>query len=61
MSSSHSQPDMSLTSIKKDMEAAKLQLEAYSVTLTDLISKIGKSLSYTVGDFHYGHFLVLCL
>uniref|UniRef100_A0A665WYV5 Laminin, gamma 3 n=1 Tax=Echeneis naucrates TaxID=173247 RepID=A0A665WYV5_ECHNA len=33
-------PEVSLASIKEDMEAAKLQLEAYSVTLTDLISKI---------------------
>lgn len=33
---------MSLTNLKEDMEAAKLQLEAYSVTLTELISKIGK-------------------
>ncbi|XP_029371382.1 laminin subunit gamma-3 isoform X2 [Echeneis naucrates] len=35
-----SEPEVSLASIKEDMEAAKLQLEAYSVTLTDLISKI---------------------
>ncbi|XP_071322534.1 laminin subunit gamma-3 [Trachinotus anak] len=35
-----SEPEVSLTNIKEDMEAAKLQLEAYSVTLTDLISKI---------------------
>lgn len=43
---SYSQADVSLTGVKEDMEAAKLQLEAYSVTLTDLISKIGKSLPY---------------
>ncbi|XP_028274254.1 laminin subunit gamma-3 [Parambassis ranga] len=35
-----SEPQVSLTSIKEDMEAAKLQLEAYSLTLTELISKI---------------------
>lgn len=35
-----SEPGVSLASVKKDMEAAKLQLEAYSVTLTELISKI---------------------
>uniref|UniRef100_A0A8D3AEZ2 Laminin, gamma 3 n=1 Tax=Scophthalmus maximus TaxID=52904 RepID=A0A8D3AEZ2_SCOMX len=35
-----SEADVSLTGVKEDMEAAKLQLEAYSVTLTDLISKI---------------------
>lgn len=43
--SSYFQPEVSLTSVKEDMEAAKLQLKAYSVTLTELISKIGKSLS----------------
>ncbi|XP_023279771.1 laminin subunit gamma-3 [Seriola lalandi dorsalis] len=35
-----SEPEVSLTNIKQDMEAAKLQLEVYSVALTDLISKI---------------------
>lgn len=35
-----SEPEVSLTSIKEDMEAAKLQLETYSLTLTELISKI---------------------
>ncbi|XP_044031394.1 laminin subunit gamma-3 [Siniperca chuatsi] len=35
-----SEPEVSLTSIREDMEAAKLQLKAYSVTLTELISKI---------------------
>ncbi|XP_047426599.1 laminin subunit gamma-3 [Mugil cephalus] len=35
-----SEPEVSLTSIKEDMEAAKLQLEAYSATITELISKI---------------------
>lgn len=39
------QSEVSLTSIKEDMEAAELELKAYSVTLTELISKIGKSLS----------------
>uniref|UniRef100_A0A3Q1H167 Laminin, gamma 3 n=1 Tax=Acanthochromis polyacanthus TaxID=80966 RepID=A0A3Q1H167_9TELE len=34
-------PEVSLTGIKEDMEAAKLQLETYSLTLTELISKIG--------------------
>ncbi|XP_040915110.1 laminin subunit gamma-3 isoform X1 [Toxotes jaculatrix] len=38
-----SEPEVSLTNIKEDMEAAKLQLEAYSVTLTDLISKIDEN------------------
>uniref|UniRef100_A0A3Q3MJJ9 Laminin, gamma 3 n=1 Tax=Mastacembelus armatus TaxID=205130 RepID=A0A3Q3MJJ9_9TELE len=38
----YSQPEVSLTNIKEDMEAAKLQLEAYSLTLTELINKIGK-------------------
>uniref|UniRef100_A0A8C4NVY6 Laminin, gamma 3 n=1 Tax=Dicentrarchus labrax TaxID=13489 RepID=A0A8C4NVY6_DICLA len=38
--SSYFQPEVSLTSVKEDMEAAKLQLKAYSVTLTELISKI---------------------
>lgn len=42
----HLQPEVSLTHVKEDMEAAKLQLKAYSDTLTELISKIGKSLSY---------------
>uniref|UniRef100_A0A3B3X3W9 Laminin, gamma 3 n=1 Tax=Poecilia mexicana TaxID=48701 RepID=A0A3B3X3W9_9TELE len=41
------QPEVSLSSIKNDMEAAKLQLEAYSVTLSELISKIGKSVTST--------------
>ncbi|XP_031173603.1 laminin subunit gamma-3 [Sander lucioperca] len=35
-----SEPTVSLTSVKEDMAAAKLQLKAYSVTLTELISKI---------------------
>ncbi|XP_076613354.1 laminin subunit gamma-3 [Chaetodon auriga] len=35
-----SEPELSLTRVKKDMEAAKLQLKAFSVTLTELISKI---------------------
>ncbi|XP_075954415.1 laminin subunit gamma-3 [Anarhichas minor] len=34
------EPDVSLNSVMEDMEAAKLQLKAYSVTLTELISKI---------------------
>lgn len=42
------QPDVTLTSVKEDMEAAKLQLKAYSVALTELISKIGKSLGNTL-------------
>ncbi|XP_035996258.1 laminin subunit gamma-3 [Fundulus heteroclitus] len=37
------EPEVSLTSIKRDMEAAKLQLEAYSVTLSELLSKIDAS------------------
>lgn len=37
------QSGVSLTSIKEKMEAAKLELKAYSHTLTELISKIGKS------------------
>lgn len=40
------QPEVSLTSVKEDMEAARLQLKAYSDTLTELISKIGKSFTY---------------
>uniref|UniRef100_A0A3B5B3F7 Laminin subunit gamma-3-like n=1 Tax=Stegastes partitus TaxID=144197 RepID=A0A3B5B3F7_9TELE len=39
--SSYPQPEVSLTGIKEDMEAAKLKLQAYSLTLTELISKIG--------------------
>ncbi|KAM7392591.1 hypothetical protein PAMA_007618 [Pampus argenteus] len=35
-----SEPEVSLANIKQDMAAAKLQLEAYSVTLTELIGKI---------------------
>ncbi|KAA8584390.1 hypothetical protein FQN60_008175 [Etheostoma spectabile] len=35
-----SESAVALTSVKEDMEAAKLQLKAYSVTLTELISKI---------------------
>ncbi|XP_073334366.1 laminin subunit gamma-3 [Pagrus major] len=35
-----SEPVVSLTRVKEDMEAAKLRLKAYSDTLTDLISKI---------------------
>ncbi|XP_034047896.1 LOW QUALITY PROTEIN: laminin subunit gamma-3 [Thalassophryne amazonica] len=35
-----SEPVVSLTDVKEDIEAAKHQLEAYSVTLTELISKI---------------------
>uniref|UniRef100_A0A1A7X3X2 Laminin, gamma 3 n=1 Tax=Iconisemion striatum TaxID=60296 RepID=A0A1A7X3X2_9TELE len=38
-----SEPVVSLTSVKEDMEAAKLQLEAYSATLSELISKIDGS------------------
>lgn len=38
-----SQPVVSLTDVKQNVEAAKLQLEAYSVTLTELITKIGKT------------------
>lgn len=34
---------MSLGAVKENMESAKLQLEAYSATLTDLIRKIGES------------------
>ncbi|MEQ2215624.1 hypothetical protein XENOCAPTIV_003424, partial [Xenoophorus captivus] len=34
------EPEVSLASIKYDMEAAKLQLTTYSVTLSELISKI---------------------
>ncbi|KAM4720367.1 laminin subunit gamma-3 [Anableps anableps] len=37
------EPEVSLTSIKQDMEAAKLQLETYSITLSELISKIDGS------------------
>lgn len=40
------QPEVSLASVKEDMEAAKLQLKTYSDTLTELISKIGKSFTY---------------
>uniref|UniRef100_A0A672HK63 Laminin, gamma 3 n=1 Tax=Salarias fasciatus TaxID=181472 RepID=A0A672HK63_SALFA len=40
-----SQGEVSLTGVKRDMEAAQLQLEAYSAALTELISKIGKPLS----------------
>lgn len=39
---SYSQPELSLTNIKENMEAARLQLEAYSVTLTELVNKMGK-------------------
>ncbi|TKS84714.1 Laminin subunit gamma-3 [Collichthys lucidus] len=35
-----SEPEVSLVKVKEDMEAAKLQLKAYSDTLTELISKI---------------------
>lgn len=35
-----SEPEVSLNDIKEDMKSAKLQLEAYSATLTELISKI---------------------
>ncbi|KAM4634707.1 laminin subunit gamma-3 [Polymixia lowei] len=35
-----SEPEVSLTNVKEDIQAAKLQLEAYSFTLTDLINKI---------------------
>uniref|UniRef100_UPI003AAB3729 laminin subunit gamma-3 n=1 Tax=Centroberyx gerrardi TaxID=166262 RepID=UPI003AAB3729 len=35
-----SEPEVSLTNVKEDIEAAKLQLEAYSVTLTELIGNI---------------------
>uniref|UniRef100_UPI0037E9A314 laminin subunit gamma-3 n=1 Tax=Semicossyphus pulcher TaxID=241346 RepID=UPI0037E9A314 len=35
-----SEAEVSLTGVKEDMEAAKLQLKAFSVTLTELISKI---------------------
>ncbi|KAM3600569.1 uncharacterized protein V6R79_025240 [Siganus canaliculatus] len=35
-----SEPEVSLTRLKKDMEAAKNQLKAFSVTLTELINKI---------------------
>ncbi|KAF6721114.1 Laminin subunit gamma-3 [Oryzias melastigma] len=38
-----SEPEVSLTSIKEDVETAKLQLEAYSAALTELISKIDGS------------------
>lgn len=41
---------MSLTGITEKMEAAKLELKAYSHTLTELISKIGKSAA-NVGEF----------
>ncbi|XP_028456669.1 laminin subunit gamma-3-like [Perca flavescens] len=39
-----SEPAVSLTSVKEDMEAANLQLKAYSVTLTELISKIDENM-----------------
>lgn len=51
---------MSLTSIKEKMQAAKLELKAYSHTLTELISKIGKSAA-NVGNFHRCHFLVFLI
>ncbi|KAL6096645.1 lamc3 [Pungitius sinensis] len=35
-----SEPEVSLTSVVEDMEAAELQLKAYSATLTELISSI---------------------
>lgn len=38
-----SEPEVSLASVKEDMEAAKLQLKAYSLTLTELISKLDGS------------------
>ncbi|XP_060916773.1 laminin subunit gamma-3 [Labrus mixtus] len=38
-----SEPEVSLSMVKEDMEAAKLQLKAFSVTLTELISKIDGS------------------
>ena len=34
---------MNLRVVKEDMEAAKLQLELYASTLTELVSKIGTS------------------
>ncbi|KAF3849317.1 hypothetical protein F7725_015814, partial [Dissostichus mawsoni] len=34
------EPQVSLAGVKEDMEAARLQLKAFSVTLTELISKI---------------------
>lgn len=51
------QSGVSLTSMREKMEAAKLELKAYSHTLTELISKIGKSAA-NVGVFHRRHFLV---
>ncbi|XP_076014828.1 laminin subunit gamma-3 isoform X2 [Genypterus blacodes] len=38
-----SEPVVSLTDVKQNIEAAKVQLEAYSVTLTELITKIDGS------------------
>lgn len=54
------QSSMSLTSVKEKMEAAKLELKAYSHTLTELISKIGKS-AVDVGNFHRCHILVFLI
>lgn len=52
------QSGVSLTSIKEKMEAAKLELKAYSHTLTELISKIGRSTA-DMGIFHRRHFFSL--
>lgn len=35
------QPELSLSGVKEDIEAAKLELTAYSATLAELINKIG--------------------
>lgn len=37
------EPEVSLTDIKENMKSAKVQLEAYAATLTELISKIDES------------------
>lgn len=52
------QSGVSLTGIKEKMEAAKLELKAYSRTLTELISKIGRSTA-DAGIFHRRHFFSL--
>ena len=45
-----SQSQVSLTSVKASMETARRQLEAYSLTLTELVSKIGM-LFVVFGDY----------
>lgn len=54
------QPELSLSAAKEDMEAARLELTAYSHTLDELLNKIGEFLWSGRFLFEVPKFLRLC-